>query len=224
MLVNEADRISLSKEASPLRSDSQDLLQDKRAFLNQPIALAQIVMLMLQSPNYRHCSLSDLEWMVLPPLMLGQLAMAEPRPEQSGSSPPMAVMFWASVSTEIDRRISSNLSAPIRLRPDEWRSGDILWIADMIGDTCAGHTLIRNVLETTLAGRTLRVRSLDGDGRPVLLEVGASSVSVVAGPGPLTCAQSAPRSTGRVCASCVTTGCSGRCRRGSAGSSNPVSH
>ena len=80
--------------------------------------------------------------------------MVETKPDQSGSRQPLAAMFWASVSTEVDRRISSNLSAPIRLRPDEWRSGDILWIADMIGDMSAGHALVKNVLDTTLAGRT----------------------------------------------------------------------
>src|SRR4029078_7509587 len=99
-------------------------------------------------------------------------------------SHPCDGMLWATVSTEVDSRISSNLSAPVRLRPDEWRSGDILWIADMIGDTSAGHALVKNILDTALAGRTVRVRSLDSDGRPILLEVGASSVSVVATDGP----------------------------------------
>lgn len=224
MLADEADTNGLSNETSLLRRDLQDAPQSKRVVMNQPMALAQIITLMLQSPTHRHYSLSDLEWMVLPPLKLGQVAMAETKPDQSGSRQPLAVMFWATVSTEVDRRISSNLSAPIRLRPDEWRSGDILWIADMIGDMSAGHALVKNVLDTTLAGRTLRVRSLDSDGRPILLEVGASSISVVATSGPTTCAQSAPCSTGTVCASCVTTGCSGRCRAGNAGSSNSVSH
>jgi cytolysin-activating lysine-acyltransferase len=224
MLVNEADAISLSKQASSLGRDSQVLPQNKRAAMNQPTALAHIITLMLQSPNHRHYSVSDLEWMVLPALKFGQVAMAETKPDQSGSSLPMAVVFWASVSPEVDRRISSNLSAPIRLRPDEWRSGDILWIADMVGDMSAGHALVKNVLESVLPGRTLRVRSLDGEGRPILLEVGASSISVVATTGPETCAQSGACSTGMLCASCVTTGCTGRCRTGKAASSNSVNH
>ena len=156
MLADEADTNGLSNETSLLRRDLQDAPQSKRVVMNQPMALAQIITLMLQSPTHRHYSLSDLEWMVLPPLKLGQVAMAETKPDQSGSRQPLAVMFWATVSTEVDRRISSNLSAPIRLRPDEWRSGDILWIADMIGDMSAGHALVKNVLDTTLAGRTLQ--------------------------------------------------------------------
>jgi hemolysin-activating ACP:hemolysin acyltransferase len=225
MLVNEAaDANELPNEANKLRHDLRNLPQGKRIVMNQPLILGQILTLMLQSPNHRHYSLSDLEWMVLPPLKFGQVAMAETKPDQSGSSLPMAVVFWASVSPEVDRRISSNLSAPIRLRPDEWRSGDILWIADMVGDMSAGHALVKNVLESVLPGRTLRVRSLDGEGRPILLEVGASSISVVATTGPETCAQSGACSTGMLCASCVTTGCTGRCRTGKAASSNSVNH
>ena len=105
------------------------------------------------------------------PVKAGTGRHGETKPDQSGSRQPLAVIFWATVSAEVDRRISSNLSAPIRLRPDEWRSGDILWIADMIGDMSAGHALVKNILDTALAGRTVRVRSLDSDGRPILLEV-----------------------------------------------------
>jgi cytolysin-activating lysine-acyltransferase len=215
MLMNDTASNDLSEVASPVERGPEIQPQSNRVVMNQQMVLAQIITLMLQSPNYRHFSLSDLEWMVFPPLKLGQVAMAEAKPDQSGSRQPLAVMFWAAVSAEVDKRIASNLSAPIRLRPDEWRSGDILWIADMIGDMNAGHMLIKNVLATTLAGRSVRVRSLDSDGRPILLEIDASSVSVVATSGPTTCAQSAScPPTGTVCASCVTTGCSGRCRKG----------
>src|SRR6185312_7879348 len=137
----------LSKVANSVDQGSEIQPQNKRVVMNQPMSLAQIIMLMLQSPSHRHFSLSDLEWMVLPPLKLGQVAMAESKPDQSGSRQPLAVLFWATVSAEVDRRISSNLSAPVRLRPDEWRSGDILWIADMIGDTSAGHALVKNILD-----------------------------------------------------------------------------
>ena len=224
MLVNEADANGLSMEASLHRHNSQDPPQGKRVVMNQPLILGQILTLMLQSPNHRHYSLSDLEWMVLPPMRVGQVAMAESKPDQSDARLPLAVVFWASVSAEVDRRISSNLSAPIRLRPDEWRSGDILWIADMVGDMSAGHALVKNILDTILPGRALRVRSLDSEGRPILLEVGASSISVAATTGPETCTQSAACSTGMLCASCVTTGCTGRCRTGKAASSNSVNH
>jgi hemolysin-activating ACP:hemolysin acyltransferase len=216
MLMNEPDGTGRFIEAS-LRRGPDNLSQNNRAVMSQSIALAQIVMMMLRSPNYRHYSLSDLEWLVLPPLMLGQIAMAGTRPDPNDADLPLAVMFWATVSPEVDMRISSNLSAPIRLRPDEWRSGEILWLADMLGDMSAGHSLIKNVLTTTLAGRTLRVRSLGSDGKPALRELGTSSFSTVAVPGTGSCSHAASSSIGMVCPACVLTGCSGRCRSGKAG-------
>jgi hemolysin-activating ACP:hemolysin acyltransferase len=223
MLMNDTATNDLSEVANPIGRGSEIQPQSKRVVMNQPMSLAQIIMLMLQSSSHRHFSLSDLEWMVLPPLRLGQVAVAESKPDQSGSRQPLAVLFWATVSAEVDGRICSNLSAPLRLRPDEWRSGDILWIADMIGDMSVGHALVKNLIETALAGRTVRVRSLDSEGKPILLEVGASSVTVVGTSAPETCDHAGP-STGTVCASCVTTGCSGRCRKGNGESSNSVSH
>ena len=216
MLMNEQDGTGQSIEAS-LRRSVDNPSQNNRAVTSRSIALAQIVMMMLRSPNYRHYSLSDLEWLVLPPLMLGQIAMAGNRPDPNGADLPLAVMFWAKVSPEVDMRICSNLSAPIRLRPDEWRSGEILWLADMLGDMSAGHALIKNVLTTTLAGRTLRVRSLDGDGKPALRELGTSSFSTSAAPGTGACSHAASNPIGMVCPACVLTGCSGRCRSVKAG-------
>ena len=118
MLADEADTNGLSNETSLLRRDLQDAPQSKRVVMNQPMALAQIITLMLQSPTHRHYSLSDLEWMVLPPLKLGQVAMAETKPDQSGSRQPLAVMFWA---TRIKRGRQANILQPFR--PDPASSG-----------------------------------------------------------------------------------------------------
>lgn len=225
MLMNDTSTNIRSQDANVARLTSDEPAQGRRAIMNSSMALAQIVRLMLQSPNHRHFSLSDLEWMVLPALSTGQLAMAEAKPDQSGLREPLAVLFWASVSPEIDQRLSSNLEAPIRLRPDEWRSGDILWITDMIGDMRTGHALVKSVLDSILAGRTVKVRSLDSAGKRILLEVNASAVSVVATSEPDHCDHSGScPPNGVLCASCVKTGCTGRCRQGKASSSNPVNH
>jgi hypothetical protein len=46
---------------------------------------------------------------------------------------PVGVALWASVSTDVDQRLS-DLSAPWRLQPDEWCSGDTLWLVELVGD------------------------------------------------------------------------------------------
>ena len=225
MLMNEPDTSTQSNGAALLRNHPEEPTNGRRGIVNSSMALAQIVKLILQSPNHRHFSLSDLEWMVLPALSLGQLAIAETKPDQSGMRQPLATLFWAAVSPEIDQRMSSQLEAPIRLRPDEWRSGDILWITDMIGDLSTGHALVKSVLESVLAGRTVKVRSMDANGKRILLAVNASSVSVVAASEADKCShsESCPPN-GILCASCVKTGCTGRCRQGRANGSTSANH
>jgi hemolysin-activating ACP:hemolysin acyltransferase len=53
--------------------------------------------------------------------------------KETGARAPIAVATWAFVSEEVDARITSDLSRRIRLRPDEWKSGDIVWIVDLVG-------------------------------------------------------------------------------------------
>lgn len=219
MLSNETVASSHPNHAGIAPQHSNEAMQGRRAIMNSSMALAQIVKLMLQSPNHRHFSLSDLEWMVMPALSTGQLAMAETRPDDNGIRQPLAVLFWASVSLEIDQRLTDNFDAPVRLRPDDWRSGDILWITDMIGDMSTGHALVKSVVDSILANRTVKVRSMDGAGKRIVLEINSSGVKVLA-PASSECCSSHSGSNpanGVLCASCVTTGCTGRCRQGKTG-------
>jgi hemolysin-activating ACP:hemolysin acyltransferase len=68
--------------------------------------------------------LADLEWLVLPAVLSKQVSVVQA--QQSGVPVPVGVAIWASVSTAVDQRLS-DLSAPLRLQSDEWRSGDIPW-------------------------------------------------------------------------------------------------
>jgi hemolysin-activating ACP:hemolysin acyltransferase len=119
----------------------------------------------MHSPRYRHYTLGDLEWLVLPPLLTGQCSVAEAKSKDNGASVPVAVALWASVSPDVDRRLSENLNTPIRLRPDEWRSGDILWLIDAVGDRRVVPGLLKQLAEHTLKGREIKVRGRAEDGK-----------------------------------------------------------
>jgi hypothetical protein len=41
---------------------------------------------------------------------------------------------WAFVSQEVDTRLREGTGQRARLRPDEWKSGDIGWLIDAVGD------------------------------------------------------------------------------------------
>lgn len=91
-------------------------------------SIGDIVVVLSRSPERKHYSLADIEWMILPAVFHGQFYVAEAANIETGFRAPVAVATWAFVSEEVDQRLRSDLSRRIRLRPDEETSSDIGWI------------------------------------------------------------------------------------------------
>lgn len=108
----------------------------KRAIASKQIAAAfgEIVALAMRTQATRHHTLQDLEWLVAPAVLTGQFALAEAQAKTTGLVTPVGAVLWALVSEETDRRLTAELEAPMRLRPDEWRAGTIPWIVLTLGD------------------------------------------------------------------------------------------
>ena len=103
--------------------------------------------------------------MVVPPLMTGQFAVAEAKQAGDGSSIPVAVVFWAFVSAEAEERLSQILNLQFRLRPDEWQSGDRLWIVDTVGDARVLPELLQQLANGPLKGRSAKIRAREPNGQ-----------------------------------------------------------
>src|SRR5437867_2982255 len=52
--------------------------------IRQSVAFAQIVSVLMRSPRYRHYTLGDLEWLVIPPLATGQWRVVGAQSTQNG--------------------------------------------------------------------------------------------------------------------------------------------
>jgi cytolysin-activating lysine-acyltransferase len=99
--------------------------------------VGQIALAMSADPRYRHQSLSDLQSLVLEPLLRNRIAVAfaGPKDEDPATVPAAGIAFWASVSDEVDAKIREQIKAgvfPVRLKPQDWTSGDKAWLLDMI--------------------------------------------------------------------------------------------
>ena len=151
-------------ESASAIAHSEEAKRRAVSAVRQSLAFSQIVGQLMRSPHYKHYTLADIEWLVLPPLMVGQFSIAEARSDEGGPRFPAAVALWASVSPEIDKRLTEILTAPIRLRPDEWRSGDILWLVAAAGDARILSQLLKKLGETTFKDRTVKVRIRKQDG------------------------------------------------------------
>ncbi|MGB3165488.1 MAG: toxin-activating lysine-acyltransferase [Alteraurantiacibacter sp.] len=111
-----------------------------RASVRENFGKAAMAMMML--PRYRNQAIGDLQHLVLEPLMRDRLAMAYPKPAEGEESavPREMIGFaiWANVSEEVDARITEQIKTgtfPVRLKPDEWTSGDIKWLFDVVAPT-----------------------------------------------------------------------------------------
>ena len=142
--------------------------------IRQSVAFTQIVTLLMRSPHYRHYTLGDLEWLVIPPLVTGQYTVANTSLKQNGVTVPVAIALWASVSADVDKKLSKNLHLPIRLRPDEWRSGDVLWLIEAVGDPRAVPQLLKQLVETTFKGREVKIRVPRENGKVIVQRIAAT--------------------------------------------------
>ena len=120
-------------------------------------ALGEIVSLLVQSPAHRHLFLADLEWLVVPPVMLRQFALFRQGPR------PIAYASWA-----LERRRERRLMAgQPRLAPAEWRSGDRVWLMDMVAPFGGGEKLFDELRNRVLAGREVKAIRSGPGGRKV---------------------------------------------------------
>ncbi|MEX0284136.1 MAG: toxin-activating lysine-acyltransferase [Paracoccaceae bacterium] len=116
----------------------------------------KVVMAMMSQPRYRHQTLADLSHLVLEPLTVDRIAMAYAR-QPDNPAPDMAGMaIWASVSEEVDQKIREQIRAgifPIRLKANEWISGEINWLLDVIAvDQKTTGSVIANFKQVAKTG------------------------------------------------------------------------
>lgn len=118
------------------------------AMLDQ--VLGQVVRLMVASPRHRHLFVADLEWLAMPAMALGQARLL-----RDGKGRPLAFACWASVSEEVEKRLEQGNP---RLSPRDWRSGDRLWLVDVVAPDRALPTVMATLEKEVFKGA--RVRTL----------------------------------------------------------------
>jgi hemolysin-activating ACP:hemolysin acyltransferase len=114
---------------------------------------------MSKSPAYKFHTLADIEWLVMPAVLTGQIYVAELQHQDTGARAPVAVVTWASVSDDIDQRLRTNPTNRIRLLPQEWRSGEHIWIVDVAGEPRAIADALAHLAETVWMARSVQLMS-----------------------------------------------------------------
>lgn len=127
-------------------------------------AFGQITSVLMRTQHYRQSKIADLEWLVVPALTTGQFSLAEAHSRSNGISAPVGVVLWASVSPEVDARLAASQDVPVRLNPNEWKSGDIIWVVDAVGEPQTVQAMLRRMAEKDWRGRQVKMKARDQSG------------------------------------------------------------
>jgi hemolysin-activating ACP:hemolysin acyltransferase len=135
------------------------------ASLRNSLVFTQSVGVLMRSPHYKEYKIGDLEWLLLPPITSGQFRIGEVKLDQAqgGATVPAALVLWALVSPEVDKRLTETTEAEPKLTPAEWTSGDIPWLVHAAGETRFVRSVVDQLMATTFKNRTLKVLGRDKD-------------------------------------------------------------
>ena len=120
----------------------------------EPNVYASAIWLMRLSRRHRHLFLSDLEWALMPPLALKQFRLFH----KDGI--PVALATWAFVSDEVEDRLKQGR---MRLKPEEWKSGDNCWLIDVVAPPAIVKQVVQDVMKSALAGRAVKYYGRDAE-------------------------------------------------------------
>ena len=174
VVEKEAPRRAVEAEA-PSQPGAARMQQREVASTRLLFRLGEVVSVLMRAPQFRAMPLGDIQSLVLPPLTSGQFLVAEARSKSQGFMVPVATALWAKVSEEVDKRLSESLDKPIKLAPDEWKSGEIAWLIVLAGNAQAIAPMLKKFQETMLNGQPLKMRSKGKDGKTVVSTFRAAS-------------------------------------------------
>ncbi len=120
--------------------------------------LGEIVWLMSQSPLHKQFFISDLEWFVMTPALLQQFRTFY------ATDRPIGVVLWASVSEEVEERL---MAGTTKLRPQDWKSGDKLWVVEVIAPFGGAEEMVKDLKEKVFPTKPVHFLAVNKDGKQV---------------------------------------------------------
>jgi cytolysin-activating lysine-acyltransferase len=132
--------------------------------------LGELVWLMSQSPIHKLLTLADLEWLIMPPLLLSQYKI------YYGEKHPIGAVLWGYLSEDAEQRLKTTG----RLTPEDWGNnatmsmekglvatpGGTLWVVEMFvpfntPENKHREFILGDLMENTLKGRSFKLIHLN---------------------------------------------------------------
>jgi cytolysin-activating lysine-acyltransferase len=119
--------------------------QAQRVIKKIPL-LGPVSWLLMNNPSTRHAFFADLEWRVMPPLVLEQAKL------YMKGEMPTAFVTWAYLTETVVERV---VRPPFHLAPGDWKSGDKVFLIDLIAPYGGAAEVLADLKQTTLAGEAI---------------------------------------------------------------------
>ncbi|WP_018995406.1 toxin-activating lysine-acyltransferase [Hirschia maritima] len=117
--------------------------------------LGEVTWLLTQSPIHKQLFIGDLEWFVMPAVLLEQFRIF------NGPNHPAGVALWANVSEETEKRL---MDGGYKLRPDEWKGGDRAWLIELIAPFGGQDEMMKDFSEHIFKGKPFKFHKTGPDG------------------------------------------------------------
>ena len=134
-------------------------------------ASKQVVLATMALPRHRHQTVADLSHPFLAPLLRDRVAIAHKAARApDGTAAPgeetvVGIALWATVSDAVDAAITEQVKAgvfPVRLGPDDWASGETVWLLDVVAADRAQATSLLANFRQVAGGRPVKIARRDG--------------------------------------------------------------
>jgi cytolysin-activating lysine-acyltransferase len=138
-----------AKEIEALKAHIQT--QSQKVLQRLP-AVGPVIVLYMQSSHRRYQFIGDLEWLLIPPLVLGQCKLYMKKEY------PISYISWAFLDEAAEIRLLQNGG---KLRPDDWKCGDRLWIIDIVAPFGGVENMLRDIQKNEFPGQLVRLLAPD---------------------------------------------------------------
>lgn len=123
--------------------------------------LGEMTWLLSQSPLHRSFVIADLEWLIMPALLLEQFYLFR------DGDRPVGLMTWARCDANAVEKLGRGMIEPEnRLTLEEWQSGDAIWLVDMLAPFATDENrhlelMMADLISGPLAGQEFYFQQAD---------------------------------------------------------------
>lgn len=150
----------MQKTQESLKPAVEELLvQAKAAFKKLP-ALGAIAWLFGRTPDKEQLIMKDLDWAVLPPLILDQCRLF-----MKGDMP-FGYFSWAFVNDQVHARLMSGPGD--KLQPHEWHNGEHAWLIDLVTPFGSADKMLPELKLSTFPDRSVHYYGVGEDGKTLV--------------------------------------------------------